>query len=261
MNSPKILALDIETSPIKVSVWAPGEQYVRWNQIKRDWTILSWSAKWVGSSDMYTGDVSKQRNKYDDSKMLIGIYKLLIEADVILTQNGKRFDLPKLLARFIQNNFSPMDHEKEHIDTRRLARKFGFSSASLEYLCKVLKTKHQKLKHGKFPGEELWDECLAGNPKAWAEMRKYNDWDVLCLEDVYVKLRPWGINVNLAKYTKSTEMSCTVCTSTDLNKYGYAFKGQQKLQRFKCGGCGAEVRGRDNMLSDEKRAALKGRGK
>jgi DNA polymerase elongation subunit (family B) len=261
MNKPKILALDIETSHIKANIWAPGEQYVRHQQIERDWTVLSWSAKFVGEPTMYTGDVFKQRNKFDDSKMLRGLVKLIEQADVILSQNGKRFDVPKILARLIINDFEPIDHEKEHIDTRRLAKKFGFSSSSLEYMCKILKTKHQKLKHGKFPGEDLWHGVIAGNPSANAEMRKYNDWDVYCLEDVYMKLRPWGINVNLAKYTATVEYACPVCTSIDVKKNGYAHKGNGRYQRYLCNSCGALTRGKVNLLSPEKKAALKGRGR
>lgn len=255
-NKPRILALDIETKYMKVKVWGPGEQYIGYDQAEEDWTILSWSAKWLGEDKILGEDTFRQRDKKDDKKILKGIYRLMEQADVILTQNGKKFDVPKLLARFIQHDFAPLP-KKEHIDTKRLGKQFGFTSYSLDYMCKVLKTKHQKLKHGKFPGRELWDQFLAGNPEAQREMRKYNDNDVVCLEEVYLKLRPWGINVDLSKYTKDQGPTCSVCTSHNLTKYGYAYKGQGKYQRYCCQDCGAKVRGKDNLLTKVKRAALK----
>lgn len=30
--------------------------------------------------------------------------------------------------------------------------------------------KYKKLNHSKFPGMELWRECLKGNSEAWTEM-------------------------------------------------------------------------------------------
>lgn len=254
---PRILALDIETSPIVGYSWGLYDVTIGLNQIHTDWSILAWAAKWVGEDEIFYADTSKQRNKRDDVKMLKGIHKLLSKADVVLTQNGKSFDIPKLNARFIEHGFDPLPN-LEHIDTKRLAKKrFKFTSNSLEYLCKVLKTKHQKLKHERFPGFDLWREFLAGNPDAAADMRKYNEHDVMALEEVYLKLRPWGVNVDLSKYTKDQGPTCSVCTSHNLNRYGFAYKGQGKFQRYRCGDCGASVRGKDNLLSKVKRAALK----
>lgn len=51
--------------------------------------------------------------------------------------------------------------------------------------------KYKKLKHKKFPGHELWKECLKGNKEAWNEMRKYNIHDVLATEELYNVLKQW----------------------------------------------------------------------
>ena len=258
MKKPKILALDIETFYMELSGWQLYDANFSVGDIEQDWTLASWAAKWVGEKTVFYQGLRKSKNKRAEHKILPGIWRLINEADVLLTQNGKSFDLPKLNAKFIEHGLPPLD-EKEHIDTKRLAKgRFKFTSNSLEYLCKVLKTKHQKLKHKRFPGKELWKECLLGNPLAWSDMKRYNIHDVLCLEDVYLKLRPWGLNVNLAKYTKSAEVSCTVCTSEELTKYGFAYKGQSKFQRYHCDSCGALVRGKINLLSKKKKTALKG---
>jgi DNA polymerase elongation subunit (family B) len=256
-TKPRILALDIETFSMELLGWGLYDQNFGLNQIQQDWTVASWAAKFVGEKPIYYKDVSRQRNKRNEVVVLKDIWNLINECDVLLTQNGKSFDIPKLYAKFIEHNLPPLA-DKEHIDTKRLAKgKFKFTSNSLEYLCKVLGTDHQKLKHNRFPGMELWRECLKGNVLAWKDMKKYNIHDVLCLEDVYLKLRPWGIKIDLGKYTKSEGPVCSVCTGTNLKRYGYAHKGQAKYQRYRCNDCGALVRGKENLLSKSKKAALK----
>lgn len=257
MSKPKILALDIETFPMELLGFGLYDQNFGLNQIKKDWTLASWAAKFVGESKMYYEDVSKEKNPRNEKSILKGIWKLINDCDVLLTQNGKSFDIPKLNAKFIQHGLPPLP-DKEHIDTKRLAKgRFKFTSNSLEYLCVVLKTKHQKLKHKRFPGMDLWTQCLLGNKDAWKDMQMYNKHDVLCLEEVYFKLRPWGVKLDLGKYANTKKPVCSSCGSTDLLKYGFAYKGQGKFQRYRCNQCNALVRGKENLLSKIKKAALR----
>lgn len=254
---PRILALDIETFYMSLTGWQLYDANFSIGDIEQDWTIASWAAKFVGEPTVYYRDVSCQKNLRNEKPILKRIWELINEADVLLTQNGKSFDLPKLNAKFIEHGLDPLP-EKEHIDTKRLAKgRFKFTSNSLEYLCKVLKTKHQKLKHKRFPGKDLWKECLLGNPLAWKDMRKYNIHDVICLEEVYLKLRPWGIKIDLGKYVKDKNAVCSCCASDNLIKNGYAYKGQGKFQRYLCQDCGALVRDKTNLLSTNKKRALR----
>lgn len=48
MSKPKVLILDIETSPLEVYTWGIWEQNISLNQIKKDWNIIAWCAKWLG---------------------------------------------------------------------------------------------------------------------------------------------------------------------------------------------------------------------
>lgn len=109
---------------------------------------------------------------------------MLDEAEIVITQNGKKFDQKKLNARFILNGFQPPSSYK-HIDTLCIARKhFGFTSNKLSQLTDKLCKKYKKLSHNNFPGFELWQECIKGNIEAWNEMEKYNRQDVLSLEEL-----------------------------------------------------------------------------
>lgn len=262
-NSPKILVLDIETSPIIAHVWDLwSDSGIGLSQVHQDWFILSWAAKWLGEpvGKMKQADQRNAKDMQDDSRLLKGIWKLLDEADIILTQNGKRFDEKKLNARFILNGFKPPSSYK-HIDTCEIAkRKFGFTSNKLEYLTSKLNKKYKKLKHKEYPGHELWVECLARNPRAWKVMKRYNEYDVLALEELYQGIRAWDNSYNPNLYSISTDTVCT-CGGKNFKLNGYAYTSVGKFQRHACKDCGAEVRDRKNLFSKAKSQTIKVRSK
>jgi len=255
-NGPKILILDIETAPIMSYVWGLWDQNVSLNQIKSDWHVLSWAAKWFGESKvMYQDQRNKTKTIEDDRELLKGIWKLLDEADIIVTQNGKAFDQKKLFARFILNGMKPPSPFK-HIDTKQIAsRNFAFTSNKLEYLTSKLCTKHKKLKHKKYPGFELWSACLRGDQNAWKEMERYNKLDVLSLEELYTKLIPWDNSINFALYDDRSVWVCS-CGSKKFESKGYYYTSVGKYQRFMCVQCGSTARSNRNEFSKEKRESL-----
>lgn len=256
MNSPKILVFDIETSPIISYTWGIWDQNISLNMIKQDWYILSWGAKWLDSDNTIYMDSRGSKDISDDSKLLKGIWKLLDECDIVVTQNGKSFDVKKLNARFILNGMKPPSSYR-HIDTLQLAKKhFGFTSNKLEYMADKINIKYKKLKHDKFAGFELWKECLKGNLKAWNDMKKYNLHDVLSLEELYKKLIPWDTAFNFNAYSDTLDNVCT-CGSKDFLRKGYRLTNTGKFQRFKCKDCGAESQSKVNLLSKDKKKALK----
>lgn len=255
-EGPRILTLDIETAPVLGNVWQLFQQNVGLNQIERDWYVLSWSAKWHHEDEVMYEDKSESWDNEDDKELLQGIWNLLDSADIILTQNGKRFDEKKLNARFIINGLSPPSSYR-HIDTLQIAKRhFGFTSNKLEYMTDKLCKKYKKQKHGKFAGFELWKECLAGNPEAWAEMQTYNIYDVLSLEELYVIMRPWfKSHFNMNVY-RTDEVTYCKCGSSDFSHNGYHYTNLSKFDRFACNDCGAEIRGNVNLIPKSKRDTL-----
>jgi transposase-like protein len=255
---PKVLLLDIETAPIAGAVWSLWKQNVGLNQIINDWFILSYSAKWLGASpeEIMYEDLRGIVAEEDDSHLLRSLWKLLDEADILITQNGKSFDSKKINARLVLNGFQPPSSYK-HIDTLLIAKSiFSFTSNKLEYMTDKLCTKYKKLTHGKFHGFYLWKECLADNLEAWEEMEKYNKYDVLSLEELYYKIAAWDKrHPNFNLYSDSLETKCR-CGSTDLVRDGYHYTQLSKFQRYKCTNCGAESRDRTNLLSKEKRETI-----
>ncbi len=257
ISKPKVLILDIETSPIISAVWMLFKQNVGLNQIKKDWYVISWSAKWLGEKDTYYMDKRDSFDTEDDRELLEGIWDLIDQADWVVTQNGVKFDMKKLNARFILNGMKPPSSYK-NIDTLLIAKShFGFTSNKLEYMTDKLCKKYKKLPHAKFAGYELWKQCLLGNIDAWEEMKEYNTYDVLSLEELYTILRPWykkHPNPNL--YHDGEETYCT-CGSTNLVANGFHTTGVSKFVRLSCQDCGAEVRERVNILTKEKRKSIK----
>lgn len=188
---PRVLFVDIETKPLKAWVWGTFDQNIPLEMLIEDWSVLSWSAKWAGSpeSEVIYMDNRKKKGEalVNDKNLLKPLWKLMDEADIIIAQNGDRFDLPKLNARFIENDMG-CPSEFVTIDTLKLGKKFGFTSHKLAYMTDKLNKKYKKQDHSDFKGFKLWDECIKGNMKAWKSMELYNKYDVLSLEELFLKL-------------------------------------------------------------------------
>lgn len=255
----KVLLLDIETAPILGYVWGLWENNLALNQVKQDWYILSWSAKWLGDppANVMYADQRNAKNIEDDSKLLQGIWKLMDEADVIIGQNSKKFDIKKLNARFIQNGYAPPSSYRQ-IDTLTLAKKhFGFTSNKLEHMTDKLCVKYKKLKHSDFSGFELWKQCMANNPKAWTSMEKYNKYDVLSLEELYLKLAPWDKNINFNVFRDELDNVCNACGHDVFITKGFVHTNTGKHVRLVCDNCGHETKQKQNLLSKDKKKSLR----
>lgn len=240
MKDPKCLVLDIETSPIIAYVWGRQDQNIALNQIKDEWHVMAWAAKWLGDPPAKVRYLDK-RKQPDDKGILQSLWYLLDEADILITQNGKNFDSPKINARFLIHGMPPPSPYK-HLDTYQIARSaFKLTSNKLEYMTDKLCTKYKKLPHKRFPGFSLWSECLKGNIKAWDEMKKYNIHDVLSTEELYLKLRAWAPQSAPDVYTnKYPEVICRICgKSGKMHKAGIHITKTRHVQRWKCNECGS----------------------
>lgn len=212
MTQPRILLLDIETAPVLAHVWKIWDENIGLDQIKSDMYILSFAAKWIGESEIFYADQSARRNIEDDRHLLRALWRLMNEADIIITQNGVAFDIPIIKARMISRGIPPPSPFRT-IDTLLQARRnFRFTSNKLEHLAKTIGCKQRKDEHRRFPGFKLWKACLDGDMRAWADMKKYNVDDVRTLEEVYLKMRPWIVqHPNIAAYFEGEAPACPKC--------------------------------------------------
>lgn len=252
----RIGVLDIETFPILAYTWGIWNQNINLDFIVRDWSICALAYKWVGERDVAYFDVSEQADIFDDRFLLEALHAFLDEADVVIVQNGIKFDLRKINARFIQAGMKPPSPYKV-IDTKVEAKKIAaFTSVRLDWMSKIL-TDTPKDRHKEFPGVELWLQCMARNPRAWEVMRKYNPRDIVSTEGVYMSLRPYIVgHPNVAAYNDDTDVQCPKCGSKNLQQRGLARTQSGEYRRYQCNECGGWARSRYVGNTIAKRRAL-----
>lgn len=248
----RILILDIETAPNIAYVWRFFKENVGAKQVLEHTQIMSFAYKWLGEKEVTYYDTQFT----DEKTILEPLMEALDAADIVVAHNGNRFDLPTIQGRALVVGLRPPSPYKT-VDTLLVARyEFRFPSNSLEYLSGILGV-DKKDDHKKFPGFELWNECLKGNPEAWEEMRLYNIQDVDTLEQVYLKMRPWmSRHPNVGVFDEKDVPVCPNCGSTHVQRRGYAHTSVSKFHRLRCNDCGTWSRTRFNVLEVGKRKQL-----
>ena len=239
----KLLLADIETAPIIAGVWGLFDQDVAINQIMQSGYTLCWSAKWFGSSRIYYDDIRSGKKK-----MLTGIHKLLDEADAVCHYNGDKYDIPTLNGEFLVAGMTPPSPAKQMDLLKVVRHRFRFPSNKMDYVAMRCGTR-RKLPN---KGFELWLDCMAKKPAAWKEMKRYNNMDVLALEDIYLKVRPW-IKDHLNLSTLYGRPVCPNCGKDDSQARGQVVTRTSVFQRFVCNSCGTWHRATKNLRKTEKR--------
>ena len=251
----KVLVLDIETFPLESYTWGIWEQNVGLEQIKTEATIASFGAKWLGKKELifaHTGGRGAAEVR-DDRILMPPLWNLLHKADMVVAQNGNAFDMKWINARLLVHGYGPYSPVKLY-DTLLVAKRFfRFTSNKLAWQSKYL-TDTPKDEHKKFPGFELWLECMKDNPAAWAEMKKYNLRDVVATEKLYLKQRAWASNhPNLGTYDWSLATVCPRCASSNVEADGYKTLQAGVYVQYHCLDCGAWSRGKEMMTDKETR--------
>lgn len=253
----KILLFDIETSPMEVFVWQLKQQgWISPESVIKDWSILTWSAKWLFDDVVYSARVSGDDafHRRDDSIMQ-ELWTLLDEAHIIIAHNGARFDVRRMNARFALNGLMPPMPYRV-IDTLRVARRqFDFASYKLDYINQLF-----GLEQKGHPGYDLWKQSVSGTgeaDEALRQMSEYCDNDVRILEELYVQIRPWiKGHPNLGLYIDTDGESCTNCGNTALDWRGKYYTPAGRYLAFRCQSCGAVGRSRTTDIDKEERQRI-----
>ena len=230
---PKILLFDVETSFYHFVGWGTYKQFIQHYQITEHQYIISWAAKWLYDdnvqSDVVTPKESKNR---DDNRILQSIWKLLDEADIVIGHNGERFDLRKLRWRFVSKDMQPPSPFRV-IDTLKIARREFFApSYKQDFL-----TKYFKLENKLSTEFQLWIDCEAGIPERLEEMVEYNRHDVMGLEQVYLKLRPYIHNHPNLSVLMDKDV-CPSCGADDIVETNSEYiTSANKFPVYRCSSC------------------------
>ncbi len=252
---PRILILDIETAPAEGYMWTYFPNYVdpisqvvkNPDGTPKDWSILTYAAKWLFESKVHSGKVKlKEAMWRRDASIIKPLWNLFEEADVIVAQNGEKFDVRRCAWRFKVNELGPTS-PFQVIDTLKVARKaFGIPSYKQDYMNRALGL--QRKIETQF---ELWERCVSGDKTGLDEMLEYNIGDIGGLEELYMELRPWIRGpVNLAMYGENKKKQCHNCLGSDLVKLDKPYTTPAgQYAAYRCMKCGAIGRDRYTLKS------------
>jgi hypothetical protein len=231
----RILLLDLETSPNLAYVWGLWNQNVSVNQMVSSTEVICFGARWYGQKKVQFSSI------HHDGKeaMLKAIHELIDQADAVVGWNSASFDIKHLNREFLENGLLPPSPHKD-IDLMRVAKqKFRFPSNKLEYVANKLGV-GSKVKHSGF---DLWVKCMAGDEKAWREMKKYQIQDVNLLVELYEKLLPWIKNHPNRALIDSRPDACVNCGGDHLQSRGTEVTGTGVYRKYQCQSCGKWQRG------------------
>ncbi len=239
-DGPKILFLDIETSPHKVWSFRIFKTVIYPDHIIEPSRTICWSAKWRGQKRILF------RSEYHDGypAMLREARNLLDECDVAVAYNGDRFDFKKLRQQFRVNDI-PQPSPFIQVDLMKVVKKEDWPSASMDYVTGELGLA-RKVNSG---GLLTWRECLGDfgeerQHKAWNLMRRYSKHDIPPLEALFDEYEADITNIPaVALYAPELPVieipPCPNCPDGGRpTRQGYKRTKTRRYPRFQCQDCG-----------------------
>ena len=176
-----------------------------------------------------------------DELLVLELWALFSNSDVIVAYNGRGFDVKEIQARFLQYGLPPTPPVKV-IDPLLIVKdKFRLPFKSLKYVAEFLGVT-QKIEND---GNKLWKKATMGNADALHELLEYNKGDITTMREVYKKIQGWGnTGVNLALYSESQSSLCPLCSSDDIKPLAgkFAYTSQRKYSVYRCNSCQAVLR-------------------
>lgn len=241
----KILFLDLETTPMQTYTWGLWNQNISINQIISSTQVMCFGARWYGQKKV----IFKSVHHDGREEMLKSVAQLMDEADVVIGWNSANFDTKHLKRELIENGILPPSPYRD-LDLMRVVKaNFKFPSNKLDYVAQTLGV-GSKVKHSGF---DLWIKCMAGDEKAWKEMKRYQIQDVNLLIDLYEKLLPWINNHPSYAIIEGRPDCCINCGSDTLQSRGLAHTTTSSYHRYVCTSCGKWQRGATKVRSSSHR--------
>jgi DNA polymerase III epsilon subunit-like protein len=236
----RILFWDIECTPMLANIWDLRADYVNPTMIVEHSFFLCWAAKWSDGDEIISARLTgPEAQAGDDRRIVAKLADLVRQADAVSCgHNLDRFDLPKLNVRLADHGLPPLGHVRS-VDTLKLARSgFKFPSNRLGELAKFLGL-DQKLS----TSFDLWRRAKAGDVSALKAMLEYCEQDVVVLEQVFHRLKPYAKNLpRLIDAGQYGQRVCPSCGSSELQPDGLYRTNANSYAKFRCEGCGRSCR-------------------
>ena len=242
-KKPRICYYDIETSLAKSYHFRNWKVNLSHKQGIQESHMLAHCWSWGSSGEIQGSVLSKEEMlNHDPERLVLEAWSILDNCDVLVAHNGKKFDVRKVNAYFLQFGLPPPSSYKV-IDTLQIAKnKFALPFNSLEYLAKFLGVQ-QKIDTG---GIDLWIRCDKGDEAALQEMLDYCKGDIETLRQVHQHLIGWDNNgVNMSLYDDTHDTLCPHCASDNIKSLEgkYTYTTARKYSLYRCQDCGATLRG------------------
>lgn len=241
MKTPRTLLYDIETSYLVIGAWDIYETNAL--VVLQDWQILCFAYKWLGDKRVKVlgqdDTPGYKPGKLNDKALVEELWQLFDEADVVVAHNGNSFDQKKAQARMMVHGLKPPSPYMQ-VDTKGEMKKVAaHTSNKLDDLNRSLGLE-TKLGH---EGIATWTGCMNGDPRAWKVMKRYNQQDIVALEQLYLYERPWIRNHPKLNVLAGRPAACPKCLSENIRSgMRYRATSQNLYQYFRCNDCGGTMK-------------------
>lgn len=242
IKTPRILFYDIETSPLKAWIWGTGEQYIRHQQLDKDYTMWGIICVTYCWNDGKPAKVIDWGYEEQNTAMVVAEFDEIIkQADHTIGKNSDKFDTKMINACRMFAGLPGMPHWTQSKDDleKQMRKYFRLPSQSLDYISAQLGL------GGKIKMEmQDWIDICEKNDngkKAFNKMLKYGKKDVEDTRLLWNKLvEHFDPNFNMSTYVGDGITRCkhADCGSTRLKKDGTRINGQTKYQCYACRDCG-----------------------
>ena len=253
-----VLYWDLESSLMGTLTFGIWNQNISGNRITKHSHLLSNS--WAFNDEPPQGVRLSPEDVAEGNDLLVVIdtIRAIEKSDLIISFNGKKFDVPLLKTRALLHGLPPIKFPP-HLDLMQEAkRNFRFPSNSMQNISLYLG------EHGKLAtsGRNLWERCYHFQNyddcnDALAQMLEYGLRDIDATRDLHKRLQGWFKSpVNIGLITKEIngvntkdnhDLLCPHCSSKDVDKIGSkAYTSVSSFNIYRCGNSACRGLSRDN---------------
>lgn len=217
MKPARVLLFDIETSNLAADFGV----------------LLCVGYKWLGESRVYCPkiDFTTKNHRNAEKALFEAFLPAYEEADILVSYNGKRFDVPFLQAKALEYGYNALPNTS-HVDLYwTVKHSMRISRKSLQNAGYFLGLSNEKT-----PVEgKIWTRATLGDPKALKYIVDHCKSDVLVLEELYMRLRSL-----VRGHPRVAGNACKACGSPEIQNRGrYVTKLKGTMWRTMCTNCGS----------------------
>ena len=142
-------------------------------------------------SDSGRGEYLEAKTTSDEKSLLLKLVRRLESYDVMVTWNGRSFDVPFLTTRLMKHGIDPRPIlRKSHIDLADVVKsRLRLTFTYLDHVCEFFQIERKKGPMG-LDVPHLYIRALEGDSRAAASIREHCLDDLRATRQVFLKLKP-----------------------------------------------------------------------